>query len=163
MRKILPAAALALLALAACDRMATEGNEAEGPLTGTWSYRATGYQYWPAQPEWSCDMETTIIVRQEGNELEGEAQEAQFVCRNALTGRTDTFRHAGVVRGEVEGGRVHFSNAGNWHSFGELSPDRVEGYLESYGGVADQPAVTLKTGSFVLERISHQGYTGPRA
>jgi hypothetical protein len=163
MRKILPAATLALLALAACDRMATEGNEAEGPLTGTWSYRATGYQYWPYHPEWTCDMETTIIVRQEGNELEGEAQETQAICRNALTGRTDTLWHAGVVRGEVEGGRVHFSNAGNWYSFGEVTPDRVEGYLESYSTTQDGQPMIQKSGSFVLERISHDGFTGPRA
>ena len=129
----------AVLAFAGCDRAITEPY---GPLTGTWRYTATGFQYWSSEPGVKCTLEAVIKVRQEGNSIEGEQTEpAPFFCT-------------------YPDGRVHFSNAGGWHSFGELGPDRVEGYLESYGG---EPVRAVRSGSFVLERVSDDGYYGPRA
>lgn len=162
MRKIFSvAAAAALMALSACDKAATEP---QGVLTGTWSYRATGFKMWPGPDvsEWACSIETRIVVRQENHELEGVSDEAQYTCTHTDGRVSVSTWPAGVVRGEVQDGRVHFSNAGGWHSFGEIEPDRVEGYLQSYGGLQGQPE-TLQSGEFVLERISHQGYGGPRA
>jgi hypothetical protein len=68
----------------------------------------------------------------------------------------------GVVRGEIQDGRVHLSNAGDWHSrHGWDRPPR--GYLESYGGVLNEPMQTQRSGSFILNRISDEGYYGPAA
>lgn len=161
MRTILTlAATAAMLALSACDRAITEPY---GAFTGTWRYRATGFQYWPAHPGITCTLEATLRVRQEGNAVEGvQTEPAIFTCAYP-DGRTSTHEQYGTIRGEIQDGRIHFSNAGGWHSFGELEPNRVEGYLESYGGVADQPAQTVRSGSFVMERISNDGYYGPPA
>jgi hypothetical protein len=38
-----------------------------------------------------------------------------------------------------------------------------DGRVESYGGVLDGPIQTQRSGSFVLERISDEGYYGPAA
>ncbi|HEX8358523.1 MAG TPA: hypothetical protein VF613_00280 [Longimicrobium sp.] len=159
MRRILTLAAL--LALSGCDRAITEPY---GPFTGTWRYRATGFQYWATSPDVTCSIELVFKVRQEGNTLEGaQTEPAAFFCTSADGRVSELGPQYGVIRGEVQDGRVHFSNAGGWHSFGELGPDRVEGYLESYGGFADQPMQTVRSGSFVAERISDEGFYGPRA
>jgi hypothetical protein len=160
MRRILSLAAAAVLALTGCDRAITEPY---GPLTGTWRYRATGFERGTPDLKVSCAIETTLVIRQEGNEIVGTAAEAPYTCTH-FDGRTYTSTQPnGVVAGEVQDGRVHFSNAGGWHSFGELGPDRVEGYLESYGGQMGPPMQSLRSGSFVMERISKQGFHGPRA
>jgi hypothetical protein len=161
-RTLTVAAALGMLALTACDRAITEPY---GPLTGTWRYSATGFQYSPSHPDFTCALEVVIKVRQEGNQIEGrqETEPAEFPC-TYTDGRVVMMGPAGgVIRGEIQDGRVHFSNAGNWHSFGEMAPDRIEGYLESYGGGSGDELRAVRSGSFVLERISDVGYYGPEA
>jgi hypothetical protein len=133
-------------------------------MTGTWRYTVTGFQLSPGTPDITCDMETVIVVRQEGSEVEGVSSDSQKTCTHHPTGTsTQSEKMAGVLRGEVENGRVHVSDAGNWHCFAELHPTRLEGYLESYGGVGDQPSQTIRSGTCVLEKISSVGYDGPRA
>jgi hypothetical protein len=158
-RTLTAAAALGMLALTACDRAITEPY---GPFTGTWRYRATGFQYSASNPDFTCALDVVIKVRQEGNRIEGvQEKEAPFLC-TYTDGRVVTMGpQYGVIRGEIQDGRVHFANAGSWHSFGEMAPDRIEGYLESYGG--GDALITVRSGSFVLERISDEGYYGPEA
>jgi hypothetical protein len=162
MRRILSLAAVAaMLAVTGCDRAITEPY---GPFTGTWRYRATGFQYWASNPGITCSLDAVIKVRQEGNSIEGEQTEPRpFFCTYPDGRVVEHGPQHGVIRGEIQDGRVHFSNAGGWHSFGELGPDRVEGYLESYGGTMDGPIQAHRSGSFVLERISNEGYHGPEA
>lgn len=161
-RILLPAAVAVLLPLGACDKLAT--SESDGTLTGTWRYRATGFKKDAPNPNLQCDMETILVIRQEeGGHIEGVSQEAVATCYGEGIHRQSDAEPTGVVRGEVAGSQVHFSNAGNWHSFGELRDGRVEGYLESYGGTEADPDITLRSGSFTLERISDQGYEGPAA
>lgn len=161
MRRALSVAALAaIVGLAACDQALTESY---GPLTGTWTFRATGYQQWAAHPDILCEAEATYVFRQEGNEIEGVSKSPHEVCRpDGGTGKPDTLAFPeGVVRGEVREGRLYITNAGNWHSFGEIQGDRVTGYLESYGGPTGQP-LTVRSGSFEMVRVSGDGYEGPR-
>jgi hypothetical protein len=159
--RIAAAAALALT-LAGCQNALSD---ADGPMTGTWRFTVTGFEYWaPGAPQYACDMQTTFSVRQEGAELEGVSEETTFTCTNAATGASTTSaKGAGVIRGEVEDGRVHVSDAGGWHCFAELHATRMEGYLESYGSVAGQPDQTVRSGTCLLEKLSDQGYDGPRA
>jgi hypothetical protein len=155
------AAATLALALAGCQNALAD---ADGPMTGTWRFTVTSFKYWGSVPDYACDMQTTFSVRQEGAELEGESEDTTFTCTNAVTGASTTsFKGAGVIRGEVENGRVHFSDAGGWHCFAELHPTRMEGYLESYGGPADQPMQVTRSGTCVIEKLSDVGYDGPRA
>jgi hypothetical protein len=102
-------------------------------------------------------------VRQEGAELEGVSEAAATTCIRRDGSPTTISKPAGVVRGEVENGRVHVSDAGGYNCFAELHPTRIEGYLESYGAVAGQPMQTVRSGSCVLEKLSDVGYDGPRA
>ncbi len=44
-----------------------------------------------------------------------------------------------------------------------VEADRVEGYLESYGAFDNGPIQAQRSGSFVMERISNEGYHGPDA
>lgn len=166
MRKLFALALVAgALSVSACDQQATEpgGN---GSITGTWKYTATGFRPVAAGPDTvlSCSIETTYTVRQEGNEIEGVAPDVSATtCTNGVRTWRDT-NHGGVVRGEIRDGRIYITNAGGWHSFGErVGADRFEGYLESYGSYDNGPDVTRRSGSFTMERISHQGYGGPRA
>ena len=163
MRRILSlAAAATMLAVSGCDRAITEPY---GPFTGTWRYQATGFQQWGSAPDITCSVEMVIKIRQEGNLIEGrETEDGPVFCAGA-DGRVE---HSHVlsrvaISGEIQDGRIHFSIAGNWHSFGEVGPDRVEGYLESYGGTMNGPIQAQRSGSFVLERISNEGYNGPEA
>ena len=159
--RIAAAAALAL-AVAGCQNALAD---ADGPMTGTWRFTVTGFQYWASgAPQYACDMQTTFAVRQEGPELEGVSEETSFTCTHSATGASTTsVKGAGVIRGEVEDGRVHFSDAGGWHCFAGLHATRMEGYLESYGGTLDEPMQTVRSGSCVLEKLSDVGYDGPRA
>jgi hypothetical protein len=160
MRRIFTAAAVAALAaLPACDRAATEP---DGPLTGTWRYEAKDFRIAGNTSDLTCSMSTTLVITQTGNELEGEGEESTVTCVNGAGTASGSSFPNGVVLGEVQDGRVHFSDAGAWHSFGEVQPDLVEGYLEAYAGTAGN-LETVRSGSFVLTRISHQGYDGPRA
>jgi len=156
------AAATVALALAGCQNALAD---ADGPVTGTWRFTVTGFQHWsPGAPQYLCDMQTTFVVRQEGAELEGVSEEAPFSCTDPATGASSTgSKPAGVIRGEVENGRVHVSDAGGWHCFVELHPTRMEGYLESYGGLAGEPMQTLRSGTCVVEKLSDVGYDGPGA
>ncbi|HEX8358524.1 MAG TPA: hypothetical protein VF613_00285 [Longimicrobium sp.] len=158
MRRILTLAAL--LALTGCDRAITEPH---GPLTGTWRYQATGFQQWGSKD--TCSMDVVIKIRQVGNSIEGrQTADAPVICAGP-DGRV-TREHVawnGVIGGEVQDGRVHLSNAGSWHSFGAVEADRVEGYLESYGAFDNGPIQAQRSGSFVMERISDEGYHGPEA
>ena len=161
-RTLTLAAAVGMLALTACDRAITEPY---GPFTGTWRYRAVGFQYSPSNPDFTCSLDVVIKVRQEGSRIEGvqESEPTLFHC-TYTDGRTSTMGpQYGVIRGEIQDGRVHFSNAGGWHSFGEMAPDRIEGYLESYGVGSGDEVTPVRSGSFVLERISDEGYYGPES
>ena len=162
MRRALSAAALAaIVGLAACDKALTESY---GPTTGTWTYRATDFRPAAAtHPDWICNLESTYVFRQEGNQIEGVSSNGRTLCRvgNGPM-RPDSFPD-GVVRGEIREGRMYITNAGNWHSFGEIQGDRVTGYLESYSSWADEPMVPVKTGTFEMVRVSGDGYEGPRA
>ena len=162
MRKLLHAAAAAALLLGntACQNALADDY---GPMTGTWKVTITGFKHWPANPEWECDTETTWTMRQEGSEIEGVSSEGTATCRNTATGAVDVMQKGrGVVRGPVENGHVDISDAGGWHCLGEMHPTRIEGVLESYGGVLGQEH-TLRSGTCVLEKISDEGYYGPRA
>ena len=153
------AAATLALALAGCQNALAD---ADGPMTGTWRFTVTNFQYWaPGVPQYACDMQTTFMVRQEGAELEGVSEEAPFTCTDPATGASSTgSKLAGVIRGEVENGRVHFSDAGGWHCFAELHPTRMEGYMESYGALMGEPIRTVRSGTCVLEKISDLGWDG---
>jgi len=166
MRKFVHAAAAAsvLLATAGCQNAFSD---ADGPLTGTWRFTATGYQPNPTDSTYVCDLQTTYVMRQEGSEIEGRSDAATFHCRNKDTGRVfpSDFKEAGVVRGPVKDGAFYLSDSGNWHCLGELSgsPARLEGHLESYGGWVGQPMQTVRSGTCVLEKVSNAGYDGPAA
>lgn len=160
--RVSAAVAAAVMLLSACDMQAVAPDGKS--LTGTWRYRATGFQKMATHPDIKCDMEVVIQVREEdGGWIEGVSEEANATCYGP-DGRPQTdVEPTGVVRGEVKGANVEFSNAGGWHSFGKLKDGRVEGYLESYGGTEQDPYITARSGTFTLERISDQGYEGPRA
>ena len=67
-----------------------------------------------------------------------------------------------LVKLEVHrAGRVHVSFSGTRHSFAELHPSRIEGYLVSYEGIVPAPAQAYQSGHFVLEKTSDVGYDGP--
>lgn len=158
MRSILSAAAVAgLLAFsAACDKAATAAN---GPLTGTWRYRAVGLvEHRPNASATSCDVDITFDVTQNDNVLSGltRAADTHVVCRQPgqpevhLPTETNPWQ----VDGEVQDGRVHFSLAGNYHSFGEVHPQRITGVVEGYWSEGGSDVVQVDTmGSFVLERV----------
>ncbi|CAA9298900.1 MAG: hypothetical protein AVDCRST_MAG68-244 [uncultured Gemmatimonadetes bacterium] len=162
MRSILTlAAAAAMLAVSGCDRAITEPY---GPFTGTWRYQATGFQQWGSAHDITCSIDLVFKVRQEGNSIEGRQTEpVPYFCKYPDGRMVEHGPQQGVIRGEIQDGRIHFSNAGNWHSFGEVGSDRVEGYLESYGGTTNGQVQAHRSGSFVLERISGEGYYGPEA
>ena len=160
MHRLRTAAAAALaVTLAGCQNALAD---ADGPMTGTWRFTVTAFRYGaPSAPQFSCDMQTTFIVRQEGSELEGRSEETSTACTDTSNGSSSTmFKPGGVIRGEVENGRVHLSDAGGYHCFAELHPSRMEGYLESYGG---EPMQAVRSGTCVLEKLSDVGYDGPVA
>ena len=155
------AAAALVLGLSGCQNALAD---ADGPMTGTWRYTVTDFQRYPVGAATTCEMQTVIVVRQEGSQIEGISDTSEAVCTDHPTGTVSrSEKIAGVLRGEVENGRVHVSDAGDWHCCAELHPTRLEGYLESYGGVGGQPSQTIRSGSCVLEKISDVGYDGPRA
>jgi hypothetical protein len=163
MRKLVHAAAAAALLLSATACQNALGDD-YGPLTGTWKVTITDFKYWPANPSLECDVATSYQIRQEGSEIEGVSTESTMTCVDSATGATSTYsKHPGVVRGPVENGRVQISDAGGFHCIAEMHPTRLEGVLESYGGRADEPMQTLRSGSCVLEKVSDEGYYGPRA
>jgi hypothetical protein len=163
MRKLVHAAAAAVLMLSAAGCQNALG-DADGPLTGTWKVTITDFQRWATQPHITCDTETTYVMRQEGREIEGRSEISLATCTNSQNGTTTTSQKGGgVVRGPVENGRIDVSDAGDWHCIAELHPTRIEGYLESYGGVYGEPMQTVRSGTCVLEKISDAGYDGPRA
>lgn len=151
-----------MLAVAGCQNAFSDDL---GPLTGTWKVTITDFMYWPAVPQWSCDTETTYTIRQEGREIEGVSTDGVNVCTNTQTGAVDRLmKIAGVVRGPVENGHVHISDAGGFHCVAELHPTRMVGVLEAYGSGPDGVGTkTWQSGTCVLEKISDAGYTGPRA
>ena len=154
----LAAAAALALSLSACQNALGDDY---GPLTGTWKVTITGFQVSNAL-QYFCDVQTTYVFRQEGNEFEGESEESPMTCRDTATGTTYAgTKIPGVVRGEVENGRVHLSDAGRWHSFSEMDPRRMVGYLESYDGVGTMPVT--RSGTIVMEKISDDGFYGPPA
>jgi hypothetical protein len=162
MRKLLTAAAAAtaVLALAGCQNAFSD---ARGPMTGTWKYSFTGFEESPLSSGYQCSMENTYVIRQEGRELEGRATDSYITCTDGHGHTGSRPWTGGVVRGEVENGRVHTSDTGNYPCFAELHPTHMEGYMESYGGWADEPIRTVRSGVCVLEKISDVGYDGPRA
>jgi hypothetical protein len=132
-------------------------------MTGTWKVTITDFKWSPGNPEWECGVQTTYVIRQEGKEIEGISTEDPAECVNTETGAIDRFaKVAGVVRGPVEDGHIHISDAGGWHCVAEMHPTHIEGVLESYGGILGQEH-TLRSGKCVLDRVSDEGYYGPRA
>lgn len=159
------AAASVLLATAGCQNLL---NDADGPLTGTWRFTATGYAPMATHQSYVCDLQTTYVIRQEGTELEGRSEAAPFYCRDTTTGRRYPSDHKdpGVVRGPVKDGTFDITDSGNWACIGDLpagSPTRIEGHLESYGGTVENPNIVFSGGQCVLEKISDAGYDGPAA
>jgi hypothetical protein len=164
MRRTISLLSLVMLASAAgCDSLTSES---EGPLTGTWRYTATDVEYRFGDQVALCDLEGTYIVTQLGEDIEGVTYDAAIACTRedgTVYHPTGAAPNGWVVRGDVEDGRVYIANANGWASFGELAPDRVEGYLELYEGPSHDNLTPRRTGTFVMERISHEGYEGPRA
>ncbi|HEX6748192.1 MAG TPA: hypothetical protein VF092_12930 [Longimicrobium sp.] len=156
------AVAALVLALPACQNALSDAPD--GPLTGTWRYTATEYRMFPYTiPNMHCHAEITLHLRQNGSHVFGESEPAPRICVHPVTGKPDTLNsEAWRMEGEVENGRVHFSFSGDWHSFGELHPTQIEGYLEAYEGLArDQPIPATRSGHFVLTKTSDVGYDGP--
>ena len=162
MRKLVQAAAAAALILSAAGCQNALG-DADGPLTGTWKVTITGFQRWATQPQLTCDVQTTYVMRQEGNEIEGRSEASVATCTDAAGTIVTYDKYAGVVRGPVENGRIDVSDAGDWHCIAELHPTRIEGYMESYGGTGGGPIQTVRSGTCMLEKVSDAGYDGPRA
>ncbi|HEX8696092.1 MAG TPA: hypothetical protein VF746_26990 [Longimicrobium sp.] len=156
MRTTLSIAALAgLLALAACDQASTG---ADGLLTGTWRYQALGLVQHGLSDDVSCNVEYVFDVTHTDDKLRGitRLNEEHVTCWQE--GREPITLPNGpnllVVDGEVEDGRVHFSIAGNYHSFGEVHPDRIEGHVESYWSRHPSEEILVDTmGTFVLTRV----------
>ncbi|HET7464824.1 MAG TPA: hypothetical protein VFJ82_26510 [Longimicrobium sp.] len=162
MRKLVHAAAAATLLLSSTACQNALGDD-YGPMTGTWKVTITAFEHIPADPGTLCDVETTYVIRQVGNEMEGRSTPAVAHCANPATGRSfDVEKFSGVVRGPVEDGRIDVSDYGDWHCIAELNPTRIVGYMESYGGIVGQERV-VRSGTCVLEKISDQGYDGPEA
>lgn len=154
MRKIIVTAALAIVGLSACEKAISEP---EGPLTGTWHYRAVDLQDGAAvNSPWRCTVDLRLDIVQEGNVLQGESRAgAPIACRNLVTGATSqqpvTTGPLQVI-GEVQDGRVHFSLSGAYHSFGELHPTQIQGHVEEYSGTLGSPAQVFNIGDFTLTR-----------
>jgi len=103
-------------------------------------------------------------MRQEGNEVEGVSTQGVMTCVNNATGRIETHDMGpGVVRGPVENGHMEVSEAGGFLCIAELHPTHIEGVLESRGGIVGGPDFSVRSGKCVLEKISDEGYYGPRA
>jgi hypothetical protein len=148
------ASAATLLTLAACDQA---GTDATGMMTGTWHYRATSLVEHNINPSISCDVEYDLDLTQKGEQLEGLTRRGSehIVCvqpgHEPTELRDDTY---GYVAGEVRDGRVHFSIIGNYHSFGELNPDHIEGHVEGYSSTnPDGPFQVDTLGTFTLDRV----------
>jgi hypothetical protein len=152
-------AAALVLALSGCQNALSD---VRGPMTGTWRYTVADFRRFPVDAFTTCNMEAVIVIRQEGSEIEGISGNSESVCTYHPTGNQRPGKIGGVVRGEVENGRVHVSDTGDWHCFAELHPTRLEGYLESYRSSGDGPDQTIRSGTCVLEKISDVGYNGPR-
>ena len=150
------AAAAGLLALAACDQSATGAN---GVLTGTWHYRAVNLeQPGPAADDKPCDEEYVLdITHHEGaGTISGLTRPAshRLTCYSPTEGvQVLQFTNPVQVGGEVQDGRIHFGATN--HSFGEVHPDRIEGYVEGYYSLPGAENVTLvdTIGTFVMERL----------
>lgn len=154
MRKIACTAALAIVALSACEKSISEP---EGPLTGTWHYRAVDLMFGAVAPnDWRCTVDVRLDIVQTGNVVEGVTRPSgPSVCRNLVTGATDLqplTEFPLAVKGEVQDGRVHFSFSGGYHSFGELHPTVIQGYVEEYGAVGDGPITAYRVGEFTLSK-----------
>jgi hypothetical protein len=153
MRKIIVTATLAIVGLSACEKAISEP---EGPLTGTWHYRAVDLKFGAAtNNNWRCTVDLRLDVVQDGNLLEGQTRAGDpIVCRDIVTGGIDllpvTTGPLKVV-GEVQDGRVHFSLSGAYHSFGELHPTQIQGHVEEYSGTQGAPQV-FNVGNFTLTR-----------
>lgn len=156
MRSILPTIALAgLLALTACDKSATGAN---GPLTGTWRYQAIGLKA-PnpsgGTPQRYCDLEWTLDLTQDDNEINGEtrARQTPYLC-SAGPGDTLVVHDVNPARvwGEVQDGHV-FVGFGMLSNVGEVHPDRIEGVVTlRWAGETDEIQVDT-LGTFVMERV----------
>jgi len=146
MRKIALTAALAIVALSACEKSISEP---EGPMTGTWRYRSVDVIDWPTQP-WRCTTEAYLDLVQQGNTIEGETRGVTKTCVNPQTGQTTTPSPVDViVVGEVQDGRVFLAFGSGYQNYGELHPDRIEGYVEV---AANDPPQPFRAGDFVLTR-----------
>jgi hypothetical protein len=151
-----------LLVLPACQNALEE--EPDGPMTGTWRYVATDYDLAPGSADRNCRLETNVKMRQTGRLVYGKADLVPNICTNQVTAKVDTiYMGESFVYGQVENGRVHFNFTGVWDSVGELNPSRIEGYLEAYGGGSGGQVQTYRSGHFVLEKTSDEGYDGPRS
>jgi len=150
MRKIALTAALAIVGLSACEKSISEP---EGPMTGTWRYRAVDVVDWPNLPEWRCTTEAYVDIVQEGNRIEGGTRGTVKTCVNKDTGKpTDVIPVDVVVTGEVQDGRVFLAFGNGYQNFGELHPERIEGYVEVATSTFPNPPEPFRAGEFVLTR-----------
>jgi hypothetical protein len=153
MRKIIVTAALAIVGLSACEKAISEP---EGPLTGTWHYRAENLLFGAhTSNNWRCTVDVRLDVVQDGNVLQGQTRPSDpVVCRDIVTGALDVLTMTEgplQVVGEVQDGRVHFSLSGAYHSFGELHPSQIQGHVEEYTSIDGVPKI-YEIGSFALTR-----------
>jgi len=151
MRKIALTAALAIVGLSACEKSISEP---EGPMTGTWRYRAVDVVEWPYVTEpWRCTTEAYVDIVQTGNTIEGETRGTVKTCVNKDTGKvSDVIPADVVVRGEVQDGHVLLAFGNGYQNHGELHPQRIEGYVELAASVYPNPPEPFRAGEFVLTR-----------
>lgn len=151
MRRIALTAALAIVGLSACEKSISEP---EGPMTGTWRFQAADLLDGPLLPiPRHCKVDVYLEIVQSGNTIEGESRDAKWTCFNPETGNTEERGVDTQVYGEVQDGRVHLIFGNAWHSYGELHPQRIEGYVEQYTGSSHPgPIGPVRVGDFVLTR-----------
>ncbi|HEU0053331.1 MAG TPA: hypothetical protein VFQ39_09150 [Longimicrobium sp.] len=156
MRSIFSVFALAAIAtLAACDKAATEAN---GPLTGTWHYRAVGLTgTGPGPDDRVCDVEYTIDLTQNDNDVDGitHLEGGSTICYGDGVDTLEVPIHnQQLVGGEVQDGRVRLVFS-QWANFAEIHPDRMEGVVEGYWQKENSGPIFVDTlGTFVMERVN---------
>lgn len=151
MRRIALTAALAIVGLSACEKSISEP---EGPMTGTWHYTSADLVLGPLIPvPQHCAVDAHLELVQEGNTIEGVSRDSKWSCHDPATGHS--WVQEGIetrVYGEVQDGRVHISFGNGWHSYGELHPQRIEGYVEQYNSIHPAPPAPIRIGEFELTK-----------
>jgi hypothetical protein len=150
MRKI-ALIALAAVGLSACEKSISEP---EGPMSGTWHYTSADLVLGPLIPvPQHCAVDAYLELTQVGNTIEGVSRDSKWTCHDPATGHTWVQEEIETqVYGEVQDGRVLVSFGNGWQSYGELHPQRIEGYVEQYNGILPGEPAPVRIGEFVLTR-----------